>query len=74
MTVYTDGVHLVSDDLDELHAFAARLGLKREWFQDHRHPHYDLTTQRKRDEALRRGAVKVSSRELIKILKGKNHD
>lgn len=26
--------HLTADTLDELHAFAARLGLKREWFQD----------------------------------------
>jgi hypothetical protein len=40
-----DGVHLVSDlSLDELHKFAnsPRIGLKREWFQDRRYPHYDV--------------------------------
>ncbi len=42
MSVYTDGTHLMADTLTELHAFARRIGLKREWFQDHRHPHYDL--------------------------------
>jgi hypothetical protein len=26
--------HLIADDKDELHAFAARLGLRRAWFQD----------------------------------------
>ena len=25
--------HLVADSLDELHTFAARLGLRRSWFQ-----------------------------------------
>ena len=41
--IYTDGVHLITDgDLEELHSFARLLGLKREWFQDKRHPHYDL--------------------------------
>lgn len=41
--VYTDGIHLVADSLDELHAFAQKIGLKREWFQDHpKHPHYDI--------------------------------
>jgi hypothetical protein len=40
-----DGSHLVSDQsIDELHRFAnsRRIGLKREWFQDHRYPHYDV--------------------------------
>ena len=48
MTVYVDDAsiaatvgrlaarwsHLIADDQDELHAFALRLGLRREWFQD----------------------------------------
>jgi hypothetical protein len=40
-----DGVHLATDsgDLDELHDFARRIGLRRSWFQDHRTvSHYDL--------------------------------
>lgn len=35
--------HLTADTEEELHAFAARLGLKREWFQPKSTPHYDLT-------------------------------
>lgn len=39
----TDGTHLVSDsDIIELHRFALRVGLKPEWFQGHRIPHYDI--------------------------------
>lgn len=51
--------HLMADTLDELHAFAARLGLRSAWFQPHpRWPHYDLTPGR-RAEAVRLGAVEV---------------
>lgn len=67
--IYTDGVHLIADDECELHTFAQSIGLKREWFQNHRHGHYDLTTKRKRDEAIRRGARLVTSRGLIRILR-----
>jgi hypothetical protein len=35
--------HLWCQDLDVLHDFAARLGLRRAWFQDRpRFPHYDV--------------------------------
>jgi hypothetical protein len=63
--------HMASDDLtdfglEELHAMAEMLGLRREWFQDHpRHPHYDLPPH-KRELAIECGAVAVSSRELVK--------
>jgi len=56
--------HLTTDgDIDELHAFAAKLGMKRAWFQDH--PilkHYDLTPS-KRALAVKLGAVEVSGVE-----------
>lgn len=53
--------HLMADTDEELHAFAARLGLKRAWAQ---YPgtwksHYDVTTT-KRAEAIRLGAVPLS--------------
>jgi hypothetical protein len=32
----------VADTLEELHEAAARLGLRREWFQEGLRPHYDL--------------------------------
>ena len=56
--------HMTTDgDLEELHAFALRLGLRREWYQDHPiAKHYDLTPS-KRERALAFGAVFVSARE-----------
>lgn len=58
--------HLMADTLDELHAFAKRLGLKREWFQNHpMHPHYDLTPG-KHAQAVALGASLVSAREQAK--------
>jgi hypothetical protein len=54
--------HLVSDvSYDELHRFAAGLGLERDWFQG---DHYDVPTE-VRAEAIRRGARQVSSREIV---------
>lgn len=70
MTVYVDDMcrkatvgpvvgrwsHLFADDRDELHAFAHRLGLRIEWFQDHpTRWHYDVIESVRR-EAIRRGA------------------
>lgn len=88
MTIYVDSAkipatvgrirakwsHLTADDQDELHAFAAQLGLKRQWFQTCRntrscppeacpHWHYDVT-EPKRDEALKLGAKLIDMREL----------
>jgi hypothetical protein len=55
-----ESCHLMADTEDELHAFAARLGMKRSWAQK---PgtwtvHYDLTPP-KRAQAIRLGAVFV---------------
>lgn len=58
--------HMTADTLEELHAFAERLGLKKAWFQDHkRHPHYDLT-RNKRAMAVRFGAKEETTDEYIK--------
>lgn len=69
---YKHACHLFSDrSLDELHAFADRLGLRRSWFQKHpRLSHYDLT-ENKRREAILLGAVSVKGEELKKILLSK---
>jgi Protein of unknown function (DUF4031) len=63
---YKRWCHMATDgDIEVLHAMAARIGLKREWFQDKpKHPHYDLTPS-KRAEAINLGAVPVSSFELL---------
>lgn len=88
MTVYVDDMrmparvgrlqarwsHLMADTDEELHAFAARLGLKRSW---HQKPgtaisHYDVTDSR-RQEALRLGAVPIGymSRESLDLIRRK---
>ena len=77
MTIYIDecrhkkGIrfycHMMTDqdDLEELHAMAKRCGLNARWFQDHpAHPHYDLTTSRRR-RAIRAGVKAVKSTELV---------
>lgn len=78
MSVYVDDVfipfgrmkmcHMIADTEDELHDMAARIGMKRKWFQDGSHPHYDVS-KTKRVEAIRHGAIEVSVKELIAIAK-----
>ena len=57
--------HLVSDvSYDELHEFAARLGIPRDAFQG---DHYDVPSDA-RARAIRLGAEEVGSRELLRRL------
>lgn len=74
MTVYVDNAvipwrgvlwaHLLATDLDELHALAAAIGLRRAWFQDGgRWPHYDVTSS-KRESAIAAGAVAFFDRHI----------
>lgn len=57
--------HLVADSLDELHSFAAQLGLQRKWFQSKSfYPHYDVTLS-VRDRAVRLGAIDADRRKII---------
>lgn len=61
--------HLVADSIDELHAFAARLGLKKEWFQERTmYPHYDVTVNVKA-RALTMGACPGDKRTIITCAK-----
>jgi hypothetical protein len=57
---WTGGGHLQADTVEELHAFADRLGLRREWFQAKpgrpENDHYDLT-RRGRERAIALGAI-----------------
>ena len=73
MAVYVDNAifpwrgrrwaHLMADELDELHAFAARLGIPRYKFQDKSSgAHYDIDAAM-RTTALRLGAIPVSRTE-----------
>lgn len=53
--------HMATDgDREELHVFAASIGLKRHWFQGGTYPHYDLVAS-KRELAVENRAKSVSS-------------
>lgn len=74
MTIYVDPsrhhfgrmimCHMVGDTVDELHKMAERLGLRRDWFQGGRFPHYDVCKS-KRALAIALGAVEITSKELV---------
>jgi hypothetical protein len=70
---------MMADTEEELHEMAARLGLKRAWFQEPPKasvPHYDLTPSR-RALAIRYGAVfksaKDQARERLEAKKNRNN-
>jgi len=79
MAVYVDNAthrygymimcHMIADTLEELHAMADKIGVKREWFQLKRldMPHYDICRS-KRKLAVKYGAKEVDSREIVRIL------
>jgi hypothetical protein len=68
VSVYVDGImnygwrlgpscHMFADTLEELHAMADKIGMKRSWFQNKtRLPHYDLTVSKRR-LAVKHGAI-----------------
>jgi hypothetical protein len=60
--------HLIADSIEELHVFAARLGMKPAWYQAESSPHYDLT-ERRRSAAVRLGAVELDRRALVAKLR-----
>lgn len=71
MSVYVDEIrtyrtgrwcHMTADTEPELHVMAARIGLKRAWFQDTSIPHYDLRPS-KRELAVQHGAREETWRE-----------
>jgi hypothetical protein len=66
---WTGGGHMQADSLEELHAMAERLGLRRSWFQSKPgkpwHDHYDLTRSR-REQAILLGATVLGWREMAR--------
>ncbi len=62
--------HLFADTVEELHGFAARLGLDRAWFQGRigRTPHYDLTSKM-RAKAVQCGALEIGYKEVVEIIR-----
>lgn len=65
---YTKAAHLVADTVEQLHNFAGRLGLRRQWFQDRPGlPHYDLTVGM-RWQAIRKGAIEITQKQLVEMM------
>ena len=56
--------HLIADSLDELHEFAQKIGLKREWC--HNEDHYDVAPSMRRIAVLN-GAKEVTMVEIVAI-------
>ena len=79
MTVYVDDLklwgnwhyglscHMTADTEAQLHAMARRIGMRPEWLQSGRHPHYDLTAYR-RERAIKAGAVETTARMRLAAL------
>jgi len=58
--------HMVADSLEELHTMADRIGIRRQWFQDTRHPHYDIS-KGKRQLAILAGAMETDERGILEV-------
>ncbi|WP_193188873.1 DUF4031 domain-containing protein [Nisaea sediminum] len=56
--------HMIADTLDELHAMAERIGMRREWFQPRSFPHYDVCLTR-RAVAIKHGATVLERRDFV---------
>ena len=65
--------HMYADRIDELHAMALLIGMKRAWFQDHpKLPHYDLVESR-RKLAIALGVIEHSRREAVDFWRSLNN-
>ncbi len=60
--------HMLADTEEELHAMAARIGLRRSWFQPNSSPHYDVSKE-KRALAVKYGAKEVTNKELVAVIR-----
>ena len=72
---FRKSAHLFTDDenLEELHAFAEFIGLKRRWFQDEKFSHYDLT-EGMWIRAYKNGAAVVPEQFLAALLAAKRQE
>ncbi len=67
---YDKSCHLVADlgEVETLHVFAKKLGLKHTWFQNRLGmPHYDLI-DKMRNKAVKAGAIEISDVQLVHML------
>lgn len=64
--------HMIADSREELFAMVDAIGVDRKWLQkkDTPYEHFDIS-KGKRAEAIKRGAIAVSSRELVRMLRAR---
>lgn len=60
--------HLLADSVEELHEMAAKIGMKRIWFQNHGTPHYDICQER-RALAIKLGAIEINRKKTVAIIR-----
>ncbi len=67
--------HMYADTLDELHAMAVAIGMRRAWFQpdEGRLPHYDLVPAR-RISAVKLGAVEHTREQMVQFMRRSRAD
>lgn len=64
--------HMISDDIEELHDFATKIGIGRHYFENKKgknRPHYDVRTKRFYKKCVDAGAIEVTRKELFLKLK-----
>jgi hypothetical protein len=67
---YGPSCHLLADTEEELHEMAAKIGMKRSWFQKGgkaEMPHYDLVASRSK-KAVALGAIEINRKQLCEML------
>lgn len=64
--LYTDGYHLIAENIKELHSFANSIGIPKTSYRNKRHPHYKITNIESL-QVLKSGALKCSTRQLVKV-------
>lgn len=65
--------HMAADTLIELHTMAHKIGIKAKWFQKYKRPHYDICKS-KRALAIKYGAIEVTTKELIQIIRNMKYE
>lgn len=73
--IYTDGIKMVADELEELHSFANEIGLKSGWFMDRVKVPFYLMWHWPLEKAKKSGKCSnVSTEWMEEFLKNKKQD
>lgn len=60
--------HMIADTLDELHGMAHKLGIRNNFQDKPGKPHYDIS-KAKKQQAIKLGAIEISDKEIVRILR-----